>query len=127
MKNKTKAITTTLIFLLFLCNHCMAGNTKTTVSQVSTFVTLNADVDFVVNGDDPFCDSGLVDIVNTAHAVLIIERIKPSKVISSLLQNHVKIKGEVARNNINCQVRLYGTHGSMILPYSNSDKPPHGV
>lgn len=123
MKNKTKAITTTLIFLLFLCNHCMAGNTKTTVSQVSTFVTLNADVDFVVNGDDPFCDSGLVDIVNTTHAVLIIERIKPSKVISSLLQNHVKIKGEVARNNINCQVRLYGTHGSMILPYSNSDKP----
>lgn len=123
MMNKAKTITTILFFLLLLCNDCWAGNTKTTVKQVSSTITLTTDVDYVVNGDDPFTDEGQVDIVNTTHAVLIIERIKPSKVIANLLTQHVKIKGEVARNNVNCQVRLYGTHGSMILPYANSDKP----
>ena len=112
-----------MFFMLLSCQLGWTSNTKTTVTKVSSSVTLTSDVDYVINGDEPFSDEGQVDIANTTHAVLIIERIKPSRVISSLLQTHVKIKGEVARNNVNCQVRLYGTHGSMILPYAKSDKP----
>ena len=100
-----------------------AANTKETVSQVTTAVELTTDIDYVVNGETPFADDGVVNIVNTDHAVLIIERVKPSKVIASLLANRVKIKGAVAKNNVNCQVRLYGTRGAMILPYASTDKP----
>ena len=100
-----------------------AANTKETVSQVTSAVELTTDVDYVVNGETPFADDGVVNIVNTDHAVLIIERVKPSKVIASLLANRVKIKGAVAKNNVNCQVRLYGTRGAMILPYASTDKP----
>ena len=56
-------------------------------------------------------------------AVLIIERVKPSKVISTLLAGHVRINGAKAQNDVNCQVRLYGTRGSMILPYARNDNP----
>ena len=100
-----------------------AANQKQTVSQVSTTIELTTDVDYVVNGETPFGDEGMVNIVKTDHAVLILEKLKPSKVIGDLLAAHVQINGQVARNNVNCQVRLYGTRGSMILPYSTSDKP----
>ena len=100
-----------------------AANTKETVSQVTTAVRLTTDVDYVVNGETPFADEGVVDIVNTEHAVLIIERVKPSKVISTLLASRVKINGAAAKNNENCQVRLYGTRGAMILPYASTAKP----
>ena len=100
-----------------------AANQKQTVSQVTTTIELTTDVDYVVNGETPFGDEGMVNIVKTDHAVLILEKLKPSKVIGDLLAAHVQINGQVARNNVNCQVRLYGTRGSMILPYSTSDKP----
>ena len=100
-----------------------AANTKTTVSQVTESITLTDDVDYIVNTDTPFDGDGQVDIVNTDHAVLILERIKPSVAIASMLSSRVKINGAVARNNVNCQVRLYGSHGCIILPYSTSDKP----
>ena len=100
-----------------------AANEKTTVEQVSTAINVTGDVDYIVNGETPFTDEGMVDIVSTEHAVLIIERVKPSKVIASLLAGHVRINGAKAQNNVNCQVRLYGTRGSMILPYSKDTKP----
>ena len=100
-----------------------AANTKTTVGQVTESITLTDDVDYIVNTDTPFDGDGQVDIVNTDHAVLILERIKPSVAIASMLSSRVKINGAVARNNVNCQVRLYGSHGCIILPYSTSDKP----
>ena len=100
-----------------------AANTKTTVSQVAESVTLTDDVDYIVNTDTPFDRDGLVDIVNTDHAVLILERTKPSVAIASLLPTRVRIKGAVARNGVNCQVRLYGSHGCIILPYASTDKP----
>ena len=119
-----KLLTTICVVLASLSvTHLMAANTKETVSQVTTAVQLTTDIDYVVNGETPFAGEGVVDIVNTEHAVLIIERIKPSKVIASLLGSHVKIAGEVAKNNVNCQVRLYGTRGSMILPYGSNFKP----
>ena len=121
-RRKTKTLLTTFLLLLFTLA-LRAANTKETVGQVTETVSLTTDVDYVVNGEEPFADAGVVDIVNTDHAVLIIERMKPSAVISSLLAKHVKINGAVARNNVNCQVRLYGTRGAMILPYASGFKP----
>ena len=123
MRNMKKVYLLTAVLLMMLHMNVWAANTKETVSQVTTTITLTSNVDYVVNGETPFADEGLVNIENTEHAVLIIERVKPSKVISSLLTSRVQINGAIARNNINCQVRLYGTRGSMILPYSSSDKP----
>ncbi len=114
-----------LFLLLFLstCLTARAANTKTSVSQVSSAVTLTADVDYVVTGETPFVSGGSVNILNTEHAVLIVEKVKPSKVIASFLGSYVKINGQTAQNGVNCQVRLYGTRGSMVLPYASTDKP----
>ena len=112
----------TLILFVILHAAVWAANTKTSVTQVTATVTLSSDVDYVVTGETPFADNGLVDITKTDHAVLILERTIPSAAIS-MLSTHVRIKGAVARNNVNCQVRLYGTRGAIILPYANSDKP----
>lgn len=110
------------MLLLAISLTTMGKNTKTNVEQVTESITLSEDVDYVVKGATPFTNEGLVNITNTEHGVLIIERVKPSKVIASLLESHVRINGQTARDGVNCQVRLYGSMGSMILPYSN-DKP----
>ena len=117
-----KRLLLTLAFAAMMLT-ALGANVKETVSQVSETITVTDDVDYIINGDTPFTDEGLVDLQNTTHAVLIIERVKPSKVISTLLAGHVRINGAKAQNDVNCQVRLYGTHGSMILPYARNDKP----
>ena len=118
-----RLLTILLALAPFFLTDASAANTKTTVSQVTASVTLTDDVDYIVNTDTPFADGGLVDIQNTDHAVLILERVKPSVAIASILPSRVKINGAVARNNVNCQVRLYGSHGCIILPYAAADKP----
>lgn len=116
--------TLTVALLLLSAVALWAANTKTTVARVEGTVTLTSDVDYIVNGEEPFAEGALVNIENTDHAVLIVERVKPSKLIASLLGRHVQIGGSVARNNINCQVRPYGTRGSMILPYATASYKP---
>ena len=98
------------------------ANTKTSVSQVTGSVTLSSNVDYVVTGETPFGTVGTIDITATDHAVLILERTRPSATIG-LLADHVRIAGQKAVNGQNCQVRLYGTRGAMVLPYSATDKP----
>lgn len=111
-----------LLGLLTLCGiNGMAANKKTTVAQVTTTVSLTDDVDYVVSSATPFGDDGVVNIVNTDHAVLILSGVKPSKAIS-LLAKHVQINGAKAANNTNCQVKLYN-RGCIILPYGNATKP----
>jgi len=119
----SKQLLTTWLLLLTYTLASLAANTKETVAQVTDLVTVSNNVDYIVNGDDPFTEEGLVDLTNTEHAVLIIERVKPSKVIKTLLAGHVRINGAQAQNGVNCQVRLYGTRGSMILPYARDFKP----
>ena len=99
-----------------------AGNTVTTVSQVSTEVTLATDVDYVITNTTPFTGSGKVDITNTEHAVLIIQNIRPSVVISSHLKNRVYINGSQAVDGQNCQVKMYA-QGAIIMPYGKDFKP----
>ncbi len=100
-----------------------AVNTKTTVQQVSTAVTLADDVDYIITGATPFVSGGEVNITNTEHAVIILDAVKPSRAISSWLR-YIKINGEQAVNNRNCMVKLYNL-GAIILPYAggNNFKP----
>ena len=98
-----------------------AANTKQTVSQVSSSVSLTANVDYVISSATPFTGNGVVNIQNTDHAVLILSAVKPSMAISQWL-GHVKINGAQAVNGQNCQVKIYN-QGCIILPYGDSTKP----
>lgn len=118
MKRKLSSLL--LFAALFLAGqgNVLAVNTKTTVSQVTTAVTLSDDVDYVITGETPFAGDGLLNITNTEHAVLILENIKPSKVSSWL--KYVQINGVKAANNSNCQIKFYN-YGCIILPYAGGD------
>lgn len=98
-----------------------AVNTKNTTTTVSTLVTLTKNVDFHITGTTPFTDEGMVDIVNTEHAVVILAKIKPSVAISKWLSK-ILINGAEAVNGSNCQVKLYN-RGCIILPYGEDARP----
>ena len=98
-----------------------AANTKKSVAQVTDSVAITDNWDYIVSGETPFGDNGIVNLVNTDHAVLILNKVRPSAAIR-LLAKHVKINGAKAVNNTNCQVKLYNL-GCIILPYGNSVKP----
>ena len=101
---------------------CFAANKKTTVTQVTDAVDVTADVDYTVTSKtDPFGAMGSVNIVNTDHAVVILKYFKPSVVIKSYLK-FIYINGEAAKNDVNCQVKMYA-NGSIILPYDKDIKP----
>lgn len=98
-----------------------AANTKETTSQVTSTVTLSTDVDYHITGTTPFADNGKVDITNTEHAVLILDKVRPS--VALTLLEHITINGEAAVDDVNCQVRIYD-RGSIILPYGGSSFRP---
>ena len=106
---------------LLVSSTALAGNTITQVTQVTSGVTLTTDVDYVVTSTTPFATAGSVDIQNTEHAVLIFKNIRPSKVISQLMGN-ILINGEPAKNDVNCQVKIYA-QGAIVMPYSRTIKP----
>ena len=99
-----------------------AANTITKVNQVSTEVTLSENVDYVITSATPFTGEGKVNITNTEHAVLIIQSIRPSIVISDHLKGRIFINGAQAVNGQNCQVKMYA-QGAIIMPYDKNIKP----
>ena len=99
-----------------------ARNTVTTVEQVSSEVTLTDDVDYVITSATPFTGDGLINIVNTEHAVVILQNIKPSVVISRELYKKIQINGKEATTT-SCQIRVYD-RGTIIFPYSNANYKP---
>ena len=117
---------TTKAFLLIVCALLpfigKAGNEKISVAQVADNVVVSANVDYVVTSAAPFADGGTVNITNLDHAVLILERVKPTAALS-LLKDHVQIDGQVAQNGVTCQVRRYGSKGCMVLPYVAGTRP----
>ena len=122
LTNMYRQIAVLLTVVLTLCvGQLWAANTKTTVEKVTETVELTDDVDYIITGSTPFSNAGVVDIKNTDHAVLILTSVKPSAAIR-LLAQHVKVNGEKAVNNTNCQVKLYDL-GCIILPYGNDCKP----
>ena len=110
-----------VLIALLPIGSAMAANTKTSVSQVTKTVALTDDVDYIITGETPFSGTGLVDIKNTDHAVLILSNVKPSAALR-LLATRVKVNGVKAVNNTNCQVKLYN-RGCIILPYGDDCKP----
>lgn len=104
-----------LAILLTFSFSCLA-NTKKTVTNIAEAIILTDDVDLTVTAATPFTDEGVVDIVNTDHAVLILNAVKPSAAFKLL--KHVKINGADAKNGTNCQVKLYN-RGCIILPYTD--------
>lgn len=95
-----------------------AKNTVTTVEQVSTEVTLIDNVDYVITSTTPFTGDGLINIVNTDHAVVIFQNIKPSAVIANELYKKIQINGNTATTS-SCQIRMYNL-GTIVFPYSNA-------
>ena len=109
--------------LLFIATFAaaLAANTKQTVTQVTTDVSLTADVDYHITSDEPFTSTGSIDIVNTDHAVVIFDNLRPSKAKSFL--GFIKINGEAAKDGTNCQLKLYN-RGAIILPYGGTSFRP---
>ena len=112
-----------LITMLLAVMHTLtAANTTTTVSQVTTAVTVSDDVDYVISSTSPFSGSGSVNIANTEHAVVIIQNVRASEVISNWLSGRVYVNGAQAVNGSNCEVRMYA-QGAIVLPYTAADQP----
>ena len=94
-----------------------AANTKTTVEQVTGTVELTDDVDYHITSSEPFATTGSINFINTEHAVVFLDNLKPSKARNMLV--FIKINGEDAIINKNCQIRIYN-QGSLILPYGTA-------
>lgn len=116
---KIRTFIMALLATIAMC--AKASNEMKSVKQVTDLVSLTDDVDFIITDATPFATAGSVNFINTEHAVLIIEKVKPSKVISNWLP-HVFINGEKAVNGDNCQVRMYN-NGAVVYPYAQSDAP----
>ena len=98
---RKKPFLVSLLFFIGAVANSLAGNTTTTVTQVTGAVTVNQSVDYVITSTTPFTSAGYVNITNTEHAVVIIRNIKPSVVISNWL-SHIRINGSVAVDGVNC-------------------------
>ena len=92
-----------------------ADNTVVNVKQVSTPVSITDNVDYAISSATPFLETGNVDIVNTENAIVILHGVKPSEASNWL--SYIKINGQPAVEDENCQVRLH-RNGTMILPFS---------
>lgn len=94
-----------------------AGNITQTVDEVAMPVVLSECVDYHISSDTPFATTGSIDITNTEHAVVIFDKLSPSKAKAYLSQ--IKINGTKASNGSNCQLRVYNG-GSILLPYGDT-------
>lgn len=111
----------TLSLLLGIALSSWAGNTKTTVTQVTSAVEVTADVDYVITNATPFVTSGSVDIKNVEHGVVIIQKVKPSLVLKNWMK-YIYINGAPAQDGVNCQVKMYN-RGTIIMPYAKDIRP----
>lgn len=112
-----KRVLTAALIVLASYGVALAANTKQTVAQVAEAVSLTADVDYHITGTEPFASTGSIDIVNTDHAVVIFDALKPSKAKSFL--SYITINGAAAKDGTNCQLKLYN-QGAIVLPYGGS-------
>lgn len=116
---RTKFFTTAVALLL--SGSMMARNEIKTVAQVNESVDIDTPIDYVISGNTPFGAMGSVNITSTEHAVVIIEKVRPSDVLNDLMGN-IFINGEAAVDGTNCQVRMFN-RGAIILPYDKNIKP----
>lgn len=105
----------------WLCAPAWAKNGITTVSQVSQAVTLDTDVDYHITSAEPFTSTGSINIVNTDHAVVIMDALRPT--LAKAYLSFIKINGAEAKNGTNCQLKMYNS-GAILLPYGGSTFRP---
>ena len=121
MKHLLSTLIVALSLVVGFPFNAVANTSRSYVLTVKdTTIAITGDWDYTLKASTPFGDNGFVDIVNTEHGVLIIEKVKPSEVLKQL--SHVKISGEAAKNGTNCQVKLYN-NGTIIMPYAEDFKP----
>ena len=96
----TNIKTLAVALLLAVSIGAMGANAKQTVSQVTSAVEITEDQDYIITSAEPFGTAGVVNIVKTDHAVVILTKVKPSAGIK-LLAEHVQINGEKAVNGTN--------------------------
>ena len=109
-----KRYTALLALLLTVWFPLSAANTVKKVSQVTEAVELTDDVDYHITGTTPFTTTGSINLVNTDHAVIIFDELRPSAAKKQL--GYIKINGAKAVADQNCQIRLHG-HGAILYPY----------
>ena len=115
-----KRLTTLALSLMAACLPSLADNTTQTVTQVTSAVTLDKDVDYHITSSTPFTATGSINLTDTAHAVIILDALKPSLALNHLA--YISINGEQAVNGKNCQVKIYN-RGAIIMPYGANFKP----
>ena len=121
MKQRLLLHVMAVAFIVSLPTSSVANTVRNHLQTVKdTVIKVTADWDFTLKAATPFGDNGFVDIVNTEHAVLIIEKVRPSATLNLL--SHVLINGETAKDGANCQVKLYN-RGTIIMPYAKDIKP----
>ncbi len=116
-----KRLLTAALVLALSYAAATAKNTTQTVAQVAGAVSLTADVDYHISGTTPFAEGATVDIINTDHAVVIFDFLKPSQAKAFLA--NITINGAAAKDGTNCQLKLY-KRGAIILPYGGSTFRP---
>lgn len=119
MRRSLSCIILTLTALL----PAWAGNTTTSVEQVTEAVTLSEDVDYHITSTTPFGDNGSIDITNLDHAVIIFDNLKPSLALKRL--SKITINGAKAVSEKNCQVRIYD-RGAILFPYGKEASTTSG-
>ena len=107
-----------LLALLLMASSLSFGNTVQTVTQVTSSVTIDDGIDYVVTSKTPFTASGEVNINGTS--TLILKNVIPSDALK--LMSHIKVNGATATNKTNCMVKIYG-NGSIILAHGSTVKP----
>lgn len=115
-----RRFSTLALSLLTACLPALADNTTQTVGQVTTAVTLDQDVDYHITSATPFTATGSINLTDTAHAVIILDALKPSLALNQL--GYITINGQAAVNGRNCQVKIYD-RGAIIMPYGSGFKP----
>ncbi len=115
----------TLLTAAALClAQALAANQSHTIDQVNDPTEVRTAIDLHITSATPFpYDDVFIDVINTEHAVLIFDAVKPSKLLPLL--GNILINGEPARNDVNCQVRLYN-RGSIVYPYGKESQSATG-
>ena len=86
--NKNRKWMVAVAFVMLSANSFAANEIVKTI-QVKGNVSITQNQDYVITDQTPFSSVGCINIENTEHAVVIIQEIKPSKVIKGWL-DHVK-------------------------------------
>ena len=94
-----------------------------TVERVTSDVQLTGRSDYHITSKIPFSQDGYINIVNTEHAVIFFDNLRPTEVKNYLI--HVKINGAKAVSESNCQLRLYN-QGTLLYPYGKENKKETG-